>query len=203
MCFLIINGIMDIQLLLTWGVVRRVFGTSPAPPAGPHQQFAHGPVPVDLSIFSSYAPVPIDADHRSNEKNNKQTKNWWKQNCQYFFCVMLLFEQRPSEIALSFLHKRPSLVSYPVVPNPAPPPGWPLPLSIWPPSSPPPPPPLLRLVLINPLPSNKLDNFIIQYSINYVHAFISIQFHIKTYFQIKWLNDIYENDKVSCTSIKL
>lgn len=86
MCFLIINGILDIQLLLTWGVVRRVFGTSPAPPAGPHQQFAHGPVPVDLSIFSSYAPVPIHADHRSNEKNNKQTKNWWKQNCQYFLC---------------------------------------------------------------------------------------------------------------------
>lgn len=63
-----IHGILDIQLLLTWGVVRRVFGTSPAPPAGPHQQFAHGPVPVDLSILSSYAPVPIHADHRSNEK---------------------------------------------------------------------------------------------------------------------------------------
>lgn len=74
MCFLIINGIMDIQLLLTWGVVRRVFGTSPAPTAGPHQQFAHGPVPVDLSILSSYAPVPIHADHRSNEKNNKHKK---------------------------------------------------------------------------------------------------------------------------------
>lgn len=81
MCFLIINGIMDIQLLLTWGVVRRVFGTSPAPPAGPHQQFAHGPVPVDLSILSSYAPVPIYADHRSNEKNNKH-KKLVKTNCQ-------------------------------------------------------------------------------------------------------------------------
>lgn len=202
MCFLFINGILDIQLLLTWGVVRRVFGTSPAPPAGPHQQFAHGPVPVDLSIFSSYAPVPIHADHRSNEKNNKH-KKLVKTKLPVIFCVMLLFEQRPSEIALSFLHKRPSLVSYPVVPNPAPPPGWPLPLSIWPPLSPPPPPPLLRLVLITPLPSNKLDNFIIQYSINSVHVFISIQFHIETYFQIKWLNDIYDNDKVSCTSIKL
>lgn len=121
MCFLIINGIMDIQLLLTWGVVRRVFGTSPAPPAGPHQQFAHGPVPVDLSILSSYAPVPIHADHRSNEKNNKQKTG--ENKIASIFCVMLLFEQRPSEIALSFLHKRPSLVSYPVVPNPAPPPG--------------------------------------------------------------------------------
>lgn len=89
MCFLIINGIMDIQLLLTWGVVWRVFGTSPAPPAGPHQQFAHGPVPVDLSIFSSYAPVPIHADHRSNEKNNKH-KKLVKTKLPVFFCVMLL-----------------------------------------------------------------------------------------------------------------
>lgn len=108
MCFLIINGILDIQLLLTWGVVRRVFGTSPAPPAGPHQQFAHGPVPVDLSILSSYAPVPIHADHRPNEKNNKQTKNWWKQNCQYFFVSCCCLNKDPLRLhSLSYTSVRP------------------------------------------------------------------------------------------------
>lgn len=108
MCFLFINSILDIQLLLTWGVVRRVFGTSPAPPAGPHQQFAHGPVPVDLSIFSSYAPVPIHADHRSNEKNNKQTKNWWKQNCQYFFVSCCCLKKDPLRLhSLSYTSVRP------------------------------------------------------------------------------------------------
>lgn len=151
---------IKIQLLLTWGVFGCVFGASPTSPAWPHQQFAHSPVPVHLSIFSRHAPVLIHADHPSMKKTNKKLE---KQNGQLFHCVTLLFEQRTYEIALSFLHKCSSLVSYPVVPNPAPPPGWPLPLSIWPPSNPPPPPPLLRLVLITPLPLNKLDNLIIQY----------------------------------------
>lgn len=105
------GGLLDVSL-----------ARPPLPPPDPINSLLMVPSPQTCPYSPAtlqflYTPI-IDL----MKKNNKH-KKLVKTKLPVIFCVMLLFEQRPSEIALSFLHKRPSLVSYPVVPNPAPPPG--------------------------------------------------------------------------------